>query len=138
LPAGQRGGILRTFVGIVSNRSKTKSIESGGQPISRRFLAPQIPGVIFAQYFSGPKMKGMTDEGFLDKIDGPFIWLIAVILCHSQGCWLTGICIDNVAWPRTTSEGKKNNVYWQVSKVSGSPDGPGIQTVLKLASTRVG
>ena len=68
-----------TFVGIVSNWSKTKSIFSGGQPISLRFLAPQIPGVIFAQYYSGPKRKGMTDEGFLDKIDGPFICLTATI-----------------------------------------------------------
>ena len=43
--------------------------------MSIRFLAPQIPGVIFAQCYSGPKRKGMTDEGFLDKIDGPFICL---------------------------------------------------------------
>jgi len=80
----------------------------------------------------------MTDEGFLDKIDGPFICLTAAILCHSLRCWRTGICIDNVAFTRATSGGKKNNVYWQVSKVTGSPDGWGIRTLLKIASTRVG
>jgi len=80
----------------------------------------------------------MTDEGFLDKIDGPFICLTAAILCHSLQCWWTGICIDNVAFTRATSGSKKNNVYWQVSKVSGSHDGPGIRTLLKIASTRVG
>jgi len=80
----------------------------------------------------------MTDEGFLDKIDGPFICLTAAILCHSLRCWRTGICIDSVAFTRATSRGKKNNVYWQVSKVSGSPDSPGIRTLLKIASTRVG
>jgi len=79
----------------------------------------------------------MTDEGFLDKIDGLFICLTAAILCHSLRYWQTGISIDNVAFTRATSGGKKNNVYWQVSKVSGSPDGPGIQTLLKTASTRV-
>jgi len=73
----------------------------------------------------------MTDEGFLDKINGPFI-------CHSLRCWRTGICIDNVAFTRVTSGSKKNNVYWQVSKVSRSPDGPGIRTLLKIAITRVG
>ena len=72
-----------TFVEIASNQSKSKSIYSGRQPIALRFLAPQIPGVIFAQYYSGPKKNGMTDEGFLDKIDGPFICLTATILCHS-------------------------------------------------------
>jgi len=80
----------------------------------------------------------MTDEGVLDKIDGPFICLTAAILCHSLRYWWTGICIDNVAFTRATSGGKKNNVYWQVSKVSGSRDGPGIWTLLKTASTRVG
>jgi len=80
----------------------------------------------------------MMDEGFLDKIDGPFIYLTAAILCHSLRCWRTGTCIDNVAFTRATSEGKKNKVYWQVSKVSGSPDGLGIRTLLKIASTRVG
>ena len=80
----------------------------------------------------------MTDEGFLDKIDGPFICLTAAILCHSLRWWRTGICIDNVAFIRATSGGRKNNVYWQVSPVSGSHDGPGIQKPLKIASTRVG
>jgi len=80
----------------------------------------------------------MTDEGFLHKIDGPFICLTAAILWHSLRCWPTGICIDNVAFTRATSGGKKNNVYWQVSIVSGSPDRPGIWTLLKIASTRVG
>jgi len=104
--------------------------------MSLRFLAPQIPGVIFAQYSSGPKRKGMMDEGFLDKID-PFICLTAAILCHSLRCWWTGICIDNVAFTRATSGGKKNNVCWQVSKVTGSPDTPGIPTLFKTASTGV-
>ena len=80
----------------------------------------------------------MTDVGFLDKIDGLFICLTAAILCHSVPCWQTGICIDNVAFTRATSVGKKNNVYWQVSKVSRSPDGPGILTLLTRASTPVG
>jgi len=80
----------------------------------------------------------MTDKGFLDKIDGPFVCLTAAILCHSVRSWRTGLCIDNVAFTRATSGGKKNKVYWQVSKVSGSPDGPGIQTLLKTARTRVG
>jgi len=80
----------------------------------------------------------MKDEGFLDKIDGPFICLTAAILCHSLRCWRTGICIDNVAFTRATSGGKNNNVYWQVSKVSGSRDGQGMRTLLETASTRVG
>jgi len=79
----------------------------------------------------------MTDEGFLEKIDGPFICLTSVILCHSLRGWWTDICIDNVAFTRATSGGKKKNVYWQVSKVSGSPNGPGICTLFKIASTGV-
>ena len=80
----------------------------------------------------------MTDEGFLDKIDGQFISLPAALLCHSLRCWPTGIGIDDMAFTWATSSGKKNIVYWQVSKVSGSSDGPGIRRLLKTASTRVG
>jgi len=36
----------------------------------------------------------MTDEGFLDKIDGPFMCLTASILCHSLRCWRTRIGIE--------------------------------------------
>jgi len=80
----------------------------------------------------------MTDEGSLDKIDGLFFFLTAPILCHSLRCWPTGIGIDNVAFTRATSGGKKNNVDWQVSKVSGSRDSPGIRTLVKTTSTQVG
>jgi len=80
----------------------------------------------------------MTDERFLDKIDGPFICLTAAILCHSRRCWQTGICIDNVAITRATSSGQKINVNKQVSQVSGSPKGVGIRTPLRTPSTRVG
>jgi len=80
----------------------------------------------------------MTDEGFLDKLDGPFICMTAAILCHLLQCWRNGICIANVAFTRATSVGKKNNVYWHVSKVSGSPEGPGTWILLKIASTQVG
>ena len=138
MPAGQLGGIFLTFLGIVPKRSKSKSSQSGGQPISLRFLAPQILRVIFAQSYSGPKRKGMTDEGFLDNIASPFICPTPTILSHSLRCWRSGICIDNVAFTRATSGGKKNNMYWQVSKVFGSPDGPVIQTPLISASTQTG
>ena len=45
------------------------------------------------------------DEGFLDKIDGPFICLTAAILCHALRCWRTGTFINNVAFTRASSKG---------------------------------
>jgi len=40
------------FVMKRSNRSKTKLIDSNRQLISVRFLASQIPAIIFAPYYS--------------------------------------------------------------------------------------
>jgi len=94
--------------------------------------------MIFAQYYSGPKMKSSTDNCFLDNINGTCICLTAAILRHSVRSWQICICIDNVAFTRATSEGKKNTRYWQVAKVSGSSDSLGIQTPLKAASSQVG
>jgi len=88
--------------------------------MSLRFLAPQILGVIFAQYYSSPKRKGTMDKGFLGKIDGPFICLAAAILCHSLRCWRTGDFIDNVPFTRTNCGGKMNSAYLWFSKVCGS------------------
>jgi len=75
-------------------------------------------------------MKCMTGEGFLDKIDGLFICLTTILLWHSLRYWQTSICIDNVTFTRATSGGKKNNVYRQVLQVSGSPERPGLRTLL--------
>ncbi|RPA88666.1 hypothetical protein L873DRAFT_901613 [Choiromyces venosus 120613-1] len=47
----------------------------------------------------------MKDEGFMGKIDGPFICLTVAILCHSLRCWQTGIFIDNVAFTHASSSG---------------------------------
>ena len=52
----------------------------------------------------------MTDEGFQNNIDGPFISLPAVLLCHSLPCGRTGICIDNRTFTSAPSGSKKNNM----------------------------
>jgi len=62
----------------------------------------------------------MMDERFLDKIDGPFIYLTSAILCHSLRCWRTGNFIDNVAFTRASSKGKTNNADLRFSEVSRS------------------
>jgi len=62
----------------------------------------------------------MMDEGFLDKIDGPFICLTAAILCHSLPCWRTRNFIDNVPFTRASSKGKTNNAELRFAEVSGS------------------
>jgi hypothetical protein len=97
-----------------------KSIQYGGQAVSLRFLAPQIPSVIFAQFYSSPKRRGMTDARFLGKIDGPFICLTAAMLCHSLRCWRTGIFIDKVVFTRSNAGGKINRADLWFSGVSGS------------------
>ena len=59
------------------------------------------------------------DEGFLRKINGPFICLTAAILCHSLRCWRTGDFIDNVPFTRANCGGKMNSAYLRISKVYG-------------------
>jgi len=62
----------------------------------------------------------MMDEGFLYKIDGPFICLTAAILWHSLRSWRTGNFINNVAFTRASSKGTTNNADLGFSEVSGS------------------
>jgi len=62
----------------------------------------------------------MMDEGFLGKIDGPFIYLTAAILCHSLRCWRTGTFINNVAFTRASSKSKTNNANLRFSELPRS------------------
>ena len=62
----------------------------------------------------------MIDEEFLGKVDGPFIYLTAAILCHSLRCWRTGNFMVNVAFTRASSESKTNNALLRVSELLGS------------------
>ncbi|RPB00159.1 hypothetical protein L873DRAFT_1843128 [Choiromyces venosus 120613-1] len=75
------------------------------ESVSLRFVAPQIPNMIYAQFYASTQRKSMKDEGFMGKIDGPFIYLTVAILCHSLRCWRTGIFIDNVAFTHASSSG---------------------------------
>ena len=60
------------------------------------------------------------DEGFLGRIDGPFICLTAAILYYSLRGWRTGDFVDNVPFTRANGGGKMNSAYLWFSKVSGS------------------
>jgi len=62
----------------------------------------------------------MMDEGFLGKINSPFICLTADILYHSLRCWRTGNFIDNIAFTRASSKGRTNNADLRFSEVSRS------------------
>ena len=59
-------------------------------------------------------------EGFLGKIDGPFTYLTAAILCYSLQSWRTGDFIDNVPFMRPNCRGKMNCAYLWFSKLYGS------------------
>ena len=86
----------------------TKSIQLGGQAVSLRLLPPQIPSLSFAQFYSSPKRRGITDARFLRKIDGPFICLTAAMLCHLLRYWQAGIFIDKVVFTCSNARGKIN------------------------------
>ena len=76
--------------------------------------------LIYAQYYSSSKRKGIMDEGFLGKIDGPFICLRAAILSHLLRCWRTGNFIDNVSFTLARSKSKSNKANLRFSEVSKS------------------
>ena len=60
------------------------------------------------------------NEGFLVKINGPFICVTAAILYHSLRCWRSGDFIDAVPFTRANCGGKMNSAYLWFSKVYGS------------------
>ena len=58
------------------------------------------------QFYSGTKRKGSLDDGFLGKINGPFLCLSIAMLCHALQCWQSGSYIDDISFMRSNSRGK--------------------------------
>jgi len=50
------------------------------QPISFRFLAPQIADVIYGKYFNGKRKLGMLDPEFINRVNGTMVCLTCAIL----------------------------------------------------------
>ncbi|PWW79727.1 hypothetical protein C7212DRAFT_360935 [Tuber magnatum] len=78
---------------------------TGYGDVSLRFLAPEIPEVIYAHFYSGRARRGWMDDGFLRKINGRFLCLTTAIICHALRCWRTGIFTDNINFTRASSRG---------------------------------
>jgi len=55
---------------------------TGMQPLSFRFLAPQIADVIYGQYFNCKRKLGMLDLEFIKRVNGTLVCLTCAILCH--------------------------------------------------------
>jgi len=61
------------------------------QPISFRFLAPQIADSIYGKYFNGKRKLGMLDPEFINRVNGTMICLTCAILCHKLRAYRLGV-----------------------------------------------
>ena len=52
------------------------------QPISFRFLPPQIAEAIYGKYFNGKRKPGMVNPEFINCVKGTMVCLTCAILCH--------------------------------------------------------
>jgi len=52
------------------------------QPISFRFLAPQIADAIYGKYFNGKRKLVMLDPEFINRVNGTMVCLTCAILGH--------------------------------------------------------
>ena len=52
------------------------------QPISFRFLAPQIADAIYGKHFNGKRKLGILDPEFINDVNCTIVCLTRAILCH--------------------------------------------------------
>ena len=76
------------------------------QPVTNRFLAPQIPEAIWGKYFKGRNMRGIAQPDFLGRINGTRICLTCAILCHTLRVWQTGISLEIFVFKPDTVAGE--------------------------------
>jgi len=64
------------------------------QPISFRFLAPQIADTIYGKYFNGKRKLRMLDPEFINRTNGTMLCLTCTILCHQLYAYQLGVYQD--------------------------------------------
>jgi len=64
------------------------------QPISFRFLAPQIGDAIYGKYFNGKRKLGMLDPEFINRVNGTMVCLTCAILCDQLRAYRVGVYQD--------------------------------------------
>jgi len=64
------------------------------QPISFRFLAPQIADAIYGKYFNGKRKLGMLDTEFINCVNGTMVCLTCATLCHQLRAYRLGVYQD--------------------------------------------
>jgi len=64
------------------------------QPLSFRFLAPQIPDAIYGKYCNGKRKLGMLDPEFVNRVNAPMMCLTCAILSHQLRAYRPGVYQD--------------------------------------------
>jgi hypothetical protein len=87
------------------------------QPISFRFLAPQIADAIYGKYFDSKRMQGMPDPEFINRVNGTLVCLTCAILCHQLRAWRSGVFQDPPYFKPDAVGGRNPGVptYWVYS-----------------------
>jgi len=64
------------------------------QPISFRFLAPQIADAIYGKYFKSKRKLGIPDPEFINRVNGTMVCFTCAILCHQLCAYQLGVYQD--------------------------------------------
>lgn len=79
-----------------------------------RFLAPQIPTLIYSKYFQGKRGLGRKDMRFFDKINAQFICLTCSALYHCLSMYCGNGSMEEKEFRRDTSIGKASYCLFMV------------------------
>ena len=77
------------------------------QPISFRFLAPQIADAIYCKYFNGKRKLGMLDLEFINRVNGTIVCLTCAIHCHQLRAYQLGVYEDSPDFKPTAVGGRR-------------------------------
>src|SRR6266849_6485839 len=89
------------MLGYVQRRTRL----TVSQGLRLRFLAPQIPGIIYGKYYAGKKIRGLIDREFMRMINGTLVCLTSAIICHTLCAWQTGVYLEPKDFKFETSFG---------------------------------
>jgi len=77
------------------------------QPISFRFLAPQIADAIYGNYFNGKRKLGILDPEFINRVNVMMVCLTCAILCHQLRGYRLGVHQDPPDFNRDVVGGRR-------------------------------
>ena len=111
---GPRKSVWGVYPQVEQQELQSRLTMGWTEPISFRFLAPEIAEAIYDKYFDRKRMQGMLDTEFINRVNSILVCFTCAILYHHLRVWPAWVFQDPPDHKPEAIEGMNTRVliFW--------------------------